>query len=152
MSLGLYLHIPYCFSKCRYCDFYSAPGQRGVPPEYPDALLRELLGEGEYWVRPPYGLMTEAEAAALSVPLVNWSVDTEDWRTKDSGKILEVIYRCTGDGDIVLLHDRYQNTVDAVLMAIEHLQQQGYVFVTVAELLEIKGIAPQAGETYCQAE
>lgn len=103
-------------------------------------------------MRPPYGLMTEAEAAALSVPLVNWSVDTEDWRTKDSGKILDVIYRCTGDGDIVLLHDRYQNTVDAVLMAIEHLQQQGYVFVTVAELLEIKGIAPQAGETYRRAK
>ena len=152
MSLGLYLHIPYCFSKCRYCDFYSHPGERGVPDAYVDALLRELLGEGEYWVRPPYGLMTEAEAAALSVPLVNWSVDTEDWRTKDSGKILDLIYRCTGDGDIVLLHDRYQNTVDAVLMAIEHLQQQGYVFVTVAELLEIKGIAPQAGETYRRAE
>ena len=42
MSLGLYLHIPYCFSKCRYCDFYSRPGARGVPPEYTDALLREL--------------------------------------------------------------------------------------------------------------
>ena len=42
MSLGLYLHIPYCFSKCRYCDFYSAPGQRGVPTQYVDALLREL--------------------------------------------------------------------------------------------------------------
>ena len=42
MSLGLYLHIPYCFSKCRYCDFYSAPGQRGVPRAYTDALLREL--------------------------------------------------------------------------------------------------------------
>ena len=36
MSLGLYLHIPYCFSKCRYCDFYSAPGQRGVPTQYVD--------------------------------------------------------------------------------------------------------------------
>ena len=151
MSLGLYLHIPYCFSKCRYCDFYSHPGERGVPDAYVDALLRELLGEGEYWVRPPYGLMTEAEAAALSVPLVNWSVDTEDWRTKDSGKILDVIYRCTGDGDIVLLHDRYQNTVDAVLMAIEHLQQQGYVFVTVAELLEIKGVAAEPGVTYRRA-
>ena len=56
------------------------------------------------------------------------------------------------EDDIVLLHDRYQNTVDAVLTAIEHLQQQGYVFVTVAELLEIKGIAPQAGETYHRAE
>lgn len=42
MPLGLYLHIPYCFSKCRYCDFYSRPGARGVPHEYTDALLREL--------------------------------------------------------------------------------------------------------------
>ncbi len=78
----------------------------------------------------------------------NWSVDTEDWRTKDSGKILDVIYRCTGDGDIVLLHDRYQNTVDAVLMAIGHLQEQGYVFVTVAELLALKGVAAEPGVTY----
>lgn len=43
MSLGLYLHIPYCFSKCRYCDFYSAPGVRGVPAGYTDALLRSLI-------------------------------------------------------------------------------------------------------------
>lgn len=42
MFLGLYLHIPYCFSKCRYCDFYSHPGERGVPDAYVDALLREL--------------------------------------------------------------------------------------------------------------
>ena len=42
MSLGLYLHIPYCFSKCRYCDFYSHPGERGVPEAYVNALLREL--------------------------------------------------------------------------------------------------------------
>ncbi|MGN0707698.1 MAG: radical SAM family heme chaperone HemW [Faecalibacterium sp.] len=42
MSLGLYLHIPYCFSKCRYCNFYSRPGARGVPADYTDALLREL--------------------------------------------------------------------------------------------------------------
>ena len=116
-----------------------------------DALLRQLLGDGDYWVRPPYGLLAEAEAAALTVRLVNWSVDTEDWRTKDSGKILDVIYRCTGDGDIVLLHDRYQNTVDAVLAAIGHLQEQGYVFVTVAELLALKGVAAEPGVTYRRA-
>ena len=39
---GIYIHIPYCRSKCRYCDFYSAPGARGVPQAYVDALLREL--------------------------------------------------------------------------------------------------------------
>jgi putative oxygen-independent coproporphyrinogen III oxidase len=42
MALGLYYHIPYCFSKCRYCDFYSAPGARGVPEAFVQALLREL--------------------------------------------------------------------------------------------------------------
>ena len=39
---GIYIHIPYCRSKCRYCDFYSAPGARGVPQAYVDALLREI--------------------------------------------------------------------------------------------------------------
>ena len=113
-----------------------------------DDLLRELLGEGDYWVRPPYGLCTDREAAALSVPLVNWSVDTEDWKSKDADRIVDIIYRQTGDGDIILLHDRYQNTVDAVLRAIPHLQEQGYVFVTVEELLTLRGITPEAGVTY----
>ncbi len=49
MALGLYYHIPYCFSKCRYCDFYAAPGKRQVPEAFVQALLRELnaFGGGE---------------------------------------------------------------------------------------------------------
>ena len=42
MSLGLYLHIPYCLARCRYCDFYSRGGQKEVPDAYVSALLREL--------------------------------------------------------------------------------------------------------------
>ncbi len=38
---GVYVHIPYCASKCNYCDFYSAGGSHGVPDGYIDALLRE---------------------------------------------------------------------------------------------------------------
>ena len=116
-----------------------------------DALLQELLGAGEYWVRPPYGLCSDTEAAALTVPLVNWSVDTEDWKSKDADRIVDIIYRQVSDGDIILLHDRYQNTVDAVLRAVPHLQEQGYVFVTVAELLTLRGVTPQAGVTYRRA-
>lgn len=127
------------------------PAQALADLEKNDRLLRDLLGDGDYWVRPPYGLLTAAEAAALSVPLVNWSVDTEDWRTKDAEKILDVIYRCTGDGDIVLLHDRYLNTVEATLQAVAHLQQQGYVFVTVSELLALKNVTPEPGITYRSA-
>lgn len=101
------------------------PAQALADLEKNDALLRELLGDGDYWVRPPYGLLTDDEAARLTVPLVNWSVDTEDWRTKDCDKILDVIYRCTGDGDIVLLHDRYLNTVDAALKAVAISSSRG---------------------------
>ena len=39
----LYLHIPFCFSKCKYCDFFSVPfGQKAVSQDYVDSLCREL--------------------------------------------------------------------------------------------------------------
>ena len=113
---------------------------------------QELLGEGDYWVRPPYGLLSEEERQALTVPVIGWSVDTEDWKSKDAGKILDIIYRDTEDGDIILLHDRYLNSVSAALQAVDHLQQQGYQFVTVAELLALRGIQPEGGEIYRQAK
>ena len=42
MAFGLYLHIPYCEGKCRYCDFYSKGGSREVPDAYIDALVRQM--------------------------------------------------------------------------------------------------------------
>ena len=39
--MELYIHIPYCRQKCRYCDFASYAGQEGTMPAYVDALLRE---------------------------------------------------------------------------------------------------------------
>lgn len=45
-SLGLYLHIPFCASKCKYCDFYSlaAPGRMDA---YIDAMCRDIDAWGE---------------------------------------------------------------------------------------------------------
>lgn len=40
--LGVYIHIPFCRQKCRYCDFYSRPGSDGVPQAYIEALLAAL--------------------------------------------------------------------------------------------------------------
>ena len=41
-SFGIYLHIPYCRARCRYCDFYTRPAARAVPEDYVAALRREL--------------------------------------------------------------------------------------------------------------
>ena len=67
---GIYLHIPYCKAKCRYCDFYSAPGARGVPQSYVDALLRELAKNTRrpdtlYFGGGTPALLVPAQAAAL---------------------------------------------------------------------------------------
>lgn len=42
MAFGLYLHIPYCLAKCRYCDFYSHGASRRVPDAYVSALERAI--------------------------------------------------------------------------------------------------------------
>ena len=41
-TLGLYLHIPFCRSKCDYCDFYSLAGREGRMAEYQRALLTHI--------------------------------------------------------------------------------------------------------------
>ena len=52
------------------------------------------------------------------------------------------------DGDIILMHDIFNSSVDAALQAVDALQAQGYCFVTVEQLLQARGIVPQAGELY----
>ena len=40
--LGIYIHIPFCASKCGYCDFYSKAGCAGQMPRYQQALLAHI--------------------------------------------------------------------------------------------------------------
>lgn len=42
MKYSIYLHIPYCRSRCRYCAFYTAPASGAVPEEFIEALLRDI--------------------------------------------------------------------------------------------------------------
>lgn len=47
-AVSLYIHIPFCLSKCTYCDFYSIPCRSaGVPDSYVDAILREAAYRAE---------------------------------------------------------------------------------------------------------
>ena len=38
---GIYIHIPYCHSKCAYCDFYSIPSHKSEPALISDAIIQE---------------------------------------------------------------------------------------------------------------
>lgn len=113
-----------------------------------DTLLQELLGPGTYWVRPPFGLISEAEQAALEVPLVHWTVDPEDWAKLTPEAVVEAVLEDAGPNDIVLLHDFFADSVDAALEIVDILQAEGYCFVTVEELLALNGITPEPGVLY----
>lgn len=50
--IGLYLHIPFCVSKCGYCDFFSAPATEETIDAYAAALCRSLDRWGKRLMRP----------------------------------------------------------------------------------------------------
>lgn len=69
-SFGIYLHIPYCRARCRYCDFYTRPAARAVPDDYVAALRRELAKNTRrpdtlYFGGGTPSLLTPTQAAAL---------------------------------------------------------------------------------------
>ncbi len=113
--------------------------------------IRDILGDGTYWVRPPYGLLNENQRCCFSTPLAHWSVDPKDWKLKNAQKVTAAVLEKIQPGDIVLLHDFYATSVDAALQIVDTLEAEGYEFVTVEELLALYDIAPQAGVFYTDA-
>lgn len=47
MSLGLYIHIPFCVSKCPYCDFASVSGRDDLSERYVSAVVREVREQAD---------------------------------------------------------------------------------------------------------
>ena len=47
MALGIYIHIPFCLSKCPYCDFNSIVLDSGLAEEYVKSLLKEIQAFSE---------------------------------------------------------------------------------------------------------
>ena len=50
--IGLYVHVPFCISKCAYCDFSSYAGRQSDIPRYVDAVVREITRRGAETGRP----------------------------------------------------------------------------------------------------
>lgn len=109
--------------------------------------LSGIIGSGATVMRPPYGALNDTVETNVGVPLL-WSVDTLDWQTKNTQATVDEVLANTGDGDIALMHDIYDTSIDAALQLIPKLMENGYQFVTVSELSEARGLPLQNGETY----
>ncbi|WP_053070500.1 polysaccharide deacetylase family protein [Alkalihalobacillus pseudalcaliphilus] len=105
------------------------------------SMIEEVIGITPTTMRPPYGIYNQQVvdvSTELNLAIVNWSVDSEDWRSREVGAIKEMVFKDAANGRIVLFHDIHQATADALPAVMEQLQAEGYQFVTVSELLELE--------------
>lgn len=110
--------------------------------------VKKYAGYDIRLVRPTYGEVNKRVKNNVNAPMIAWYVDTEDWKTGNSKKIQKEIYGKVKDGDIILMHDIYPATADAVKKIIPYLKKQGYELVTVSELMERKAIKLKKGTVY----
>lgn len=113
-----------------------------------NALFKELTGKDMPYLRPPYGSYNDKIKASAGVPIVTWSLDTRDWESRNKDKVIEMVMNNIKEGDIILFHDLYESTRDAVKELMPLLKEQGYQAVSVGELFKSKGITLEAGTSY----
>ncbi len=111
-----------------------------LPQDCRCTLLRPPGGSG--------GTALSQAAREQGLAIVNWSVDPRDWANHDAAAVQAAVVESVADGDIILLHDMCDCSVDAALGIIDELQAQGFRFVTVSELAAIRGIALEPGRVY----
>ncbi|MCL2367802.1 MAG: polysaccharide deacetylase family protein [Oscillospiraceae bacterium] len=105
--------------------------------------IQQITGETPTLFRPPYGAhnaTVRSVAAEFGYPVILWSVDTLDWRSRNVNTILGHFVDRNGnvrirDGDVILMHDIHRTSVDAAIRAVDLLLAEGFVFVTTSELL-----------------
>ncbi len=110
--------------------------------------INKIVPVGETYLRPPYGKKNDLMIKNVGVPMILWSLDTMDWSSKDANAVVKEIMDVVKDGDILIMHDLYPSTAEAMEIAIPKLIKEGYQLVTVQELLEAKGIDIIDGNVY----
>ena len=104
-----------------------------------DELFIQVLGQAPTLLRPPYGSVNSALKTSSGRTLVTWSIDPQDWLSKDAGKVVAHVESFDDlDGQVILLHSIYGSTVDATGILVPWLLEQGYQLVTVSELLTLR--------------
>lgn len=101
-------------------------------------LYYELTKEKMTSLRPSYGSINKRVLVQIGMPVILWSLDTLDWKSRDADKIAKTILNEVEDGDIVLMHSLYGSTVEAVKKVLPELYKEGYQVTSVSKLAKLK--------------
>lgn len=104
------------------------------------SVIAKATGVTPVWFRPPYGATNKSVAAATrsaGLKQVLWSIDTLDWKYRNTPSIVTRAMKGVRSGSIILMHDGggpRRATVNAVPIIIRKLRAQGYDLVTLDEM------------------
>ncbi len=98
-------------------------------------LIEQITGRPVEYIRPPFGEWNRRMEHGIELFPVFWDVDTKDWLTRNVNEIVRAGTEKTGDGDVILMHDCYETSVEAAFEIIDRLQREGFEFVTVDQLI-----------------
>lgn len=103
--------------------------------EHANEVIAKITGEYPTYIRPPYGAWNAQIEERVDMTPVLWTVDPFDWNVKDVDRIVNYVVSEVKNGDIILMHDIYETSVVAALEIVDRLQKEGYIFVTVDDLV-----------------
>lgn len=112
-------------------------------------VVKQQCGLDIHVMRPPGGNYNSAVCAEVGMPLIMWSVATQDWKTRSSSATIQCVKQNAFDGAVVIMHDLHKSTADAADTIVGHLKSAGYQMVTVSELAAYRG-GMKAGQVYSQ--
>lgn len=99
------------------------------------AVIARITGKEPEYMRPPFGAWQRKLEQEIEMLPVLWTIDPLDWTTENQDEIVNKVVTEAEENDIILLHDCYKSSVEAGLRIVDILQEEGFVFVTVDELL-----------------
>ncbi|MCS7225505.1 MAG: polysaccharide deacetylase family protein [Gloeomargarita sp. SKYB31] len=102
------------------------------------ALVCQALGIYPRYLRPPYGAFdrsTVSLSGELGLAVVMWDVDTRDWQHRNPQRIIQIVQQQAQPGSIILMHDIFGSTVEALAGVIASLRAKNLELVTVTQLL-----------------
>ena len=106
--------------------------------------LKDGFGYQMQLYRPPYGSRNSYVDDLSPLTAIIWNVDSEDWNSRDKEAIKNKVYSEVDENDIVLFHDIYESTAEAIEDIVPYYVDKGYQLVTVSELMTALGIKEDA--------
>lgn len=115
-----------------------------------DEVIKSATGEKPVLLRPPYGnANNDVRSVINDHVLINWNVDTVDWKTRDKDSIINEVRKISNlDGHIILMHSIYGATADATEVIVPELLSKGYQLVTISEMAKYRGYTLTSGKIY----